>query len=58
MFLASSKRDPMIDMSVVLTIGKERDLRYDHRRSGWEVFIKECWRVDNISLGATKREAR
>ena len=50
MFSASSERDPMIDTSVVLTIRKEMDPRYDHRRSGWEVFIKECWRTDSMIL--------
>ena len=54
MFSASSKRDPMIDASVVLAIGKGMDPRYDHRRSGWEVFVKECRRADSVILGCNK----
>ena len=51
MFSASSERDPMIDTSVVLAIGKGMDPRYDHRRSGWEVFVKERWRAEGVILG-------
>ena len=51
MFSASSERDPMIDTSVILAIGKEMDPRYDHRRSGWKVFVKERWRADGVILG-------
>ena len=50
MFSASSERDPMIDTSVVLAIGKGMDPRYNHRRSGWEVFVKGRWRADGVIL--------